>query len=166
MTSIIKKIKHLLLICSIFAIGTIFTNATYIKETTPPTEDDYYKIIRVPIPEGIVLEVGGLATMPNGQVAVSTRRGEVWVVDNPSAPMPTFRLFATGLHEILGLAYKNASIVSAVRFSSRLIDGIEIRFLSNSMASVVCVANSIDCSVCMLLIMNCVNSDTIFSQQG
>jgi cytochrome c551/c552 len=115
MTSIIKKIKHLLLICSIFAIGTIFTNATYIKETTPPTEDDYYKIIRVPIPEGIVLEVGGLATMPNGQVAVSTRRGEVWVVDNPSAPMPTFRLFATGLHEILGLAYKNGDLYCAQR---------------------------------------------------
>lgn len=29
-----------------------------------PTESDYYKIARIPAPEGLVLEVGGLALCP------------------------------------------------------------------------------------------------------
>ena len=49
-----------------------------------PTEDDYYKMVTLPIPEGVVLEVGGLAVMPDGRLAVSTRRGEVWLVENPT----------------------------------------------------------------------------------
>jgi hypothetical protein len=44
-------------------------------------EDDYYKLIRLPIPEGIVLEVGGLEQLPDGRLAVATRRGEIYFVD-------------------------------------------------------------------------------------
>ena len=37
----------------------------------------------LPVPEHIILEVGGLATLPGGELAVCTRRGEVWIVSNP-----------------------------------------------------------------------------------
>ena len=74
-----------------------------------PTENDYYKIVKIPIPEGIVLEVGGIAKMPNGDMAVSTRRGDVFIVENITSGMPTFRKFASGLHEILGLAIKDGN---------------------------------------------------------
>ena len=47
-----------------------------------PTEDDYYKLIKIPIPEGIVLEAGGLEVMPDNKLAVSTRRGDVYMVEN------------------------------------------------------------------------------------
>jgi cytochrome c551/c552 len=91
-----------------------------------PTENDYYKIVKVPMPEGIVLEVGGLCTMPNGDIAVSTRRGEVWIVENPtmaSGALPNFRRFASGLHEILGLAYKDGNLYAAQRGElTKLID--------------------------------------------
>lgn len=83
-----------------------------------PTEDNYYKIITLPLPEGLVLEVGGLATLPNGNIAASTRRGEVWVIDNPymlNGQYPHFRLFASGLHEALGLAQVNQALYVAQR---------------------------------------------------
>ena len=80
-----------------------------------PTEDTYYRIVKVPIPEGVVLEAGGVCTMPNGNIAVSTRRGEVWIVENPGSVKPHYRRFASGLHEILGLACKNGELYCAQR---------------------------------------------------
>ncbi len=82
------------------------------------TEDDYYRIITIPTPENILLEVGGIATLPDGRIAVCTRRGDVWIIENESMEngrMPTFILFASGLHEPLGLAYKNDALYTAQR---------------------------------------------------
>ena len=80
-----------------------------------PMEEDYYKIMKVSSPEGTLLEVGGLAMMPNGNLGVATRRGEVFIVENPTSPMPYFRKFASGLHEILGLVYQDGSWYCAQR---------------------------------------------------
>jgi cytochrome c551/c552 len=83
-----------------------------------PTEDDYYKIITIPTPEGILLEVGGVATLPDGRIALSTRRGDVWVIENAAmvnGRVPSYTLFATGLHEPLGLAYKDNALYAAQR---------------------------------------------------
>ena len=87
-------------------------------EPEPENEDDYYKLISLPIPEGIVLEVGGMATLPSGDLAICTRRGEVWIVSNPymsGDAKPTYKLFASGLHEPLGLAYQDGDIYVAQR---------------------------------------------------
>ncbi len=70
-------------------------------------EEKYYKIIDVPIPEDIVLEVGGLAFTDDDKLAVSTRRGEVWLIEDPYGQNPKFKRFAQGLHEPLGISYKN-----------------------------------------------------------
>lgn len=81
-------------------------------------EDDYYKIITIPVPEGILLEVGGVATLPDGRVGLATRRGDVWLVENPymnNGELPKFKLFASGLHEALGLAYRNNSLFTVQR---------------------------------------------------
>lgn len=72
------------------------------------TENDYFRIQTVPIPQDVLLEVGGMATLSEGTIAVCTRRGEVWLIDNPymkNGQKPTYRLFAQGLHEPLGLNY-------------------------------------------------------------
>ncbi|MEZ4829262.1 MAG: plastocyanin/azurin family copper-binding protein [Bacteroidia bacterium] len=82
------------------------------------TEDDYYPIITLPVPEGLVLEVGGLTTLPNGNIAASTRHGEVWIVENPymeNQTQPYFRKFASGMHEILGLNWRDGSFYLAQR---------------------------------------------------
>jgi cytochrome c551/c552 len=80
-----------------------------------PKEDDYYRILTVPVPDDILLEVGGLTTFPDGRVAIATRRGDVWVVENPYGKMPKYNLFASGLHEPLGLAYKDDALYVAQR---------------------------------------------------
>ncbi|KAA5542904.1 plastocyanin/azurin family copper-binding protein [Adhaeribacter rhizoryzae] len=82
-------------------------------EPAPAKEDDFYKLITLPVPEDIILEVGGMATLPDGSLAVCTRRGEVWLVTNPTISgkeKPSFKRFAYGLHEPLGLAYKDGDI--------------------------------------------------------
>lgn len=76
-------------------------------------EEDYYRLFSLPVPENIILEVGGLATLPDGGLAVCTRRGEVWVISNPYVKgfeRPIFKRFAHGLHEPLGLAVKDGDI--------------------------------------------------------
>src|SRR5688500_3532321 len=76
-------------------------------------EEDYYRIFSLPVPENIILEVGGLATLPDGGLAVCTRRGEVWIISNPyvkGLERPVFKRFAHGLHEPLGLAVKEGDI--------------------------------------------------------
>ena len=67
-------------------------------------EAEYYRMSTVALPEGVVLEVGGLETMPDGRLAVATRRGDVWLIENPASAnggQPHFSRFAQGLHEAL-----------------------------------------------------------------
>lgn len=80
-----------------------------------PKEEDYFRIMKMSAPEGTLLEVGGLTVLPNGDLGVATRRGDVFIVENPTSRRPFFRKFASGLHEILGLAYKNGSLYCAQR---------------------------------------------------
>lgn len=80
-----------------------------------PKEEDYFSIMRVPVPEGVLLEVGGMTVLPNGDLGVSTRRGDIYIIENPSSRQPFFRLYASGLHEILGLAYKDGAFYCAQR---------------------------------------------------
>ena len=82
------------------------------QNSRTPQEEDYYRILTLPVPEGILLEVGGVATLPDGRIAVCTRRGDVWTVENPTmenGDVPRYSLFASGLHEALGLLYHDGS---------------------------------------------------------
>jgi glucose/arabinose dehydrogenase/azurin len=77
--------------------------------------ETYYHIETIPIPEGISMEVGGLAALPDGSLAAVTRRGEIWLISNYSGSSPHFRLFASGLHEPLGLAYTDGVFYTVQR---------------------------------------------------
>jgi uncharacterized cupredoxin-like copper-binding protein len=84
----------------------------------PASESDFYTLKTLPIPEKAILEVGGIAVLPDGRIGVSTRRGEIWVVENAymqDGTQPFYRLFASGLHEVLGLAYHNGSFYCTQR---------------------------------------------------
>ncbi|WP_412466052.1 hypothetical protein [Pedobacter sp. KLB.chiD] len=100
--------KKLAILALSFSFSTVFAQET-------PKEEDFFKINKVRVPEGPILEVGGLVTLPNGDLGVSTRRGEVYIVENPTSAKPYWRRFAYGLHEILGIAYKNGAIYVAQR---------------------------------------------------
>lgn len=71
-------------------------------------ESEYYKIITIPIPEGDIVECGGMEIMPDKTLAVSTRRGDIWFITGAYDDPPTnvkFKKWATGMHETMGLAY-------------------------------------------------------------
>ncbi|WP_460968502.1 plastocyanin/azurin family copper-binding protein [Spirosoma migulaei] len=92
----------------IFAHSLIYSFTHFTFAQRPASEEDYYRIVTLPIPEDIKLEVGGLAPLPDGRLAVCTRRGEVWIISNPymqGSRVATFKKFASGLHEPLGLMW-------------------------------------------------------------
>jgi len=80
----------------------------------PPTEEDrYYRILRLPLPAGVQLEPGAIECLADGRVAVATRIGDVFLVSNAFEEPPyraEFRRFASGLHEVLGLAQRDGCL--------------------------------------------------------
>jgi len=74
-------------------------------------QDKYYTITDLAIPEDIVLEVGAVEMLPDGRLAVGTRRGEIFMVSHPFSTDPQneikYERFAHGLHEVLGLAFRD-----------------------------------------------------------
>jgi len=85
-------------------LATLALGATATAD--PAREENYYPLTALAMPEGAVIEPGGIDLLPGRRLAVGTRRGEVWIVDGAydAVPQPKWTLFASGLHEILGLS--------------------------------------------------------------
>ncbi|GAA5221335.1 hypothetical protein [Membranihabitans marinus] len=94
-----------------FILGLIFPS--YGQES--PMEEDFFEIKTLAVPEGILLEVGGVVVLPDGNLGLATRRGDVYIVENPYSRQPHYRKFASGLHEILGLVWKDNSFYCVQR---------------------------------------------------
>lgn len=124
------KFRFLLALVAILALACgRSTSDVFAQDAQPPkakTEDDYYKLVPLPIPGDIVLEAGALEMMPDGRLAVSTRRGDIYMIDKPFADPPDdiqFTKFIGGLHEVLGLAYRDGWLYATQRCEvSRLKD--------------------------------------------
>ena len=68
-------------------------------------EARHYRLLSILEPPGVILEVGGIDVLPDTRPIITTRRGEVWIIDGAYDDPPfdaTFTLFASGLHEPLG----------------------------------------------------------------
>ncbi len=96
-------------------------------------ENDYYRLISIatpkaqtdsrsktwkPAPEGLALEISGMAALDNSRVAVAIRKGEVWILDGVYDDPPKnvrYKRFASALHEPLGLLKHNDSLYTAQR---------------------------------------------------
>ena len=101
----------------IFSVVLFVAEPTWADEQKP-VENDYYRMTSFDIPKEIMLEAGGVELLPNGKLAVATRRGEIWLVDKPFADSPTdatFSRFAHGLHEVLGLVYRDGWLYATQR---------------------------------------------------
>ncbi|MFN3188973.1 MAG: hypothetical protein ACE361_00505 [Aureliella sp.] len=75
-----------------------------------PVESDFYQITSFEIPKDVVLECCAVQMMPDGKLAAASRRGEIWMVEDPFAKEVSadhFKRFAHGLHEPLSLAEKD-----------------------------------------------------------
>lgn len=97
-----------------------------VAEDLAEKENTYYRLVTLPHPKDVVLEVGGLTVLKDGRVAVALRKGEVWIIDNAYSDPPTklkYTRFATALHEPLGLLEHNDSLYVAQRSElTRIID--------------------------------------------
>ncbi|MBA4191394.1 MAG: hypothetical protein C0467_25725 [Planctomycetaceae bacterium] len=81
-------------------------------------EAKFYKINTIPLPPDCVLEVGGMGFRPDGKLLACTRRGEVWMVENPTSDSlgdVKVTKYAGGLHEALGLWVKDNDTVYVVQ---------------------------------------------------
>ncbi len=78
---------------------------------TEEREREYYPIVNVPIPKDMVIESGAYCLLPDGRMAVGTRHGEIYILNgiDEKRPNPSYHLYATGLDEIFGLAYKDGA---------------------------------------------------------
>ncbi len=68
-------------------------------------EDGFWHRTPIRVPDDIILEVSGILPLPGKRLLVTTRRGEVWWIDGAydADPHPRYTLFASGLHEPLGI---------------------------------------------------------------
>lgn len=103
----------------LFALGISSVTAQKSPdEVIAEKQAQYYVREVIPTPKGIVLEAGGIAILPNKKVAVSSRRGDIWVctgaygddLDNVQ-----WTRYATGIHEPLGIFYRDGSIYATTR---------------------------------------------------
>ena len=99
-------------------LSSVQLNIAIAQEQSSTQEDNYYKISTIPVPAGIALEIGGLTVLPDGRVAVSTRRGEVWLIENlemSNGESPRYKRYGQGMHECLGIAYRDGSFYVSQR---------------------------------------------------
>ena len=84
-----------------------FKKGTKLPDITEQSE--YYVTESIPLPEGEVMEIGSIALMANKKVAVTTRRGDIWVVtgayDKDLSKVQWNKIF-NGAHEPLGMFEK------------------------------------------------------------
>ncbi len=89
----------------------VWMTATFALAADPvPVENDVYRLTTFKIPEGVVLEAGAMDLLPDGRLAVSSRRGEIWLVEKPFDADPgqmKWTRFAHGLHEVLGVTQRD-----------------------------------------------------------
>lgn len=73
-------------------------------------QSDYYIREEIPLPPGEVMEIGSIALMPDQQLAVTTRRGDLWIAKGAygsDLSQVTWTKFTSGLHEPLGMFWKD-----------------------------------------------------------
>jgi len=76
-------------------------------------QEDYYLRQQIPTPPGEIMELGSIALLPDKQIAVASRRGDVWICKgayDEDLSKVTWKKFATGLHEPFGMFAKDGSL--------------------------------------------------------
>ena len=125
--------------CMLLAVGIYAANVRA-EEDVKATESDFYRLVTIktsqasdsrsknwkPAPDSLVLEVSGMAKLPDGRLAVAIRKGEVWLLSNVYDEPPSnvgYHRFASSLHEPLGLLFHEGSLVTVQRTEmTRLLD--------------------------------------------
>ncbi len=81
---------------------------------TAKEEAKYYPIVNIPIPPEVPMRPGSFEILPDGRLAVGTRRGDIYFVKGAfdSPPAPEYQLFASGQDEIFSLAWRDGAMTA------------------------------------------------------
>jgi len=132
---VMKRLSRTLRMLLVILLFPVAQAGRGFAEPPPPREDDYYRIVSIATsqastpsrsenwkpgdgPEGIALEVSGIAVLDDGRLGVSIRKGEVWILNGVYEDPPTrvtYQRFASGLHEPLGLLEHDGALLSVQR---------------------------------------------------
>ncbi|MEM7230614.1 MAG: hypothetical protein AAF517_00480 [Planctomycetota bacterium] len=108
-----RRTTHRLLALALTLYVSIPASAQELGGTwgTADAEAEYYRIVDLPLPKNLPLEVGSFDVVPDGRLVVGTRRGDIYLVNGAFDPRPQlrFRRFASGLDEIFGVGYRDGS---------------------------------------------------------
>jgi glucose/arabinose dehydrogenase len=116
-----RLLQRMLLIIAVSIVAAPLVAAepkSKVNESLVEREAEYYKINTFALPKGVVLEAGAICLLPEKKVAFATRRGEIFVIENAWSKDPAdakYVKFAAGLHEILGLAFKDGAFYAVQR---------------------------------------------------
>ena len=136
---------------SVWTLTALFVVSTLTAAENPPPSYRVTDLLTASSPsasrdaewkpgEGIALEVGGMEWMGEDRLAVAIRKGEVWMIDGVLSDDPAaleFSLFASGLHEPLGLLRDGEDLLVAqraeiTRLRDRDGDGLADAYLSEA----------------------------------
>ncbi|MEQ9410712.1 MAG: hypothetical protein RIK87_23580 [Fuerstiella sp.] len=76
---------------------------------TAEEESKYYRIVEIPVPDGLALEAGSFEVLPDQRLAIGTRRGDIFLVTGAfdKNPKTEFHRYAGGLDEIFGMSFRD-----------------------------------------------------------
>jgi len=79
---------------------------------TAEAESKYYPIVDLAIPPEVPMHPGSFEVLPDGRLAVGTRRGDVYFISGAfeDPPNPVYQLFASGQDEIFGMSWRNGAL--------------------------------------------------------
>ena len=90
-----------------FFAGIISLCCTQVMHAQVAPKDsaaDYYDVQNIELPDGLIAETGAIGFMPDGRFVACFHRGEVMMYNQKTKK---WKLFAEGLHEVLGMLVVN-----------------------------------------------------------
>jgi hypothetical protein len=93
--NIMHRLLTLSLSCVIFGASSLCA-----QKAKPEHADTFYTIGKLVMPNGVAPEIGGLDALPDGRIAACFHHGQVAIYQPKDK---TWKIFAEGLHEPLGL---------------------------------------------------------------
>ena len=82
------------------------------------SQDEFYHREVIPMPSDEVIEIGSIALLTDHKIAVSSRRGEIWIVEGAYADdlsKVTWSRFASGLESSFGMHWKEGALFVTTR---------------------------------------------------
>ncbi|QDU62213.1 hypothetical protein Pan216_30800 [Planctomycetes bacterium Pan216] len=99
-------------------VASLLLGADADAQANAPTEADYYPLMTFDIPKDLMLEAGDIELLSDGRLAISSRRGDIYLLENPFTDDPKdvkLTRYAQGLHEVLGLAERDGALYATQR---------------------------------------------------